>query len=321
MQRSSDNAFTLLELSIVLLIISVVMGGIMVIFSQSLDQRQVQETQVKMAAIQKALLDYRLAFNRIPCPADATQNMDATSNNYFGLEAANPGTCTAGTPAANFSIAAGTFTGSTTNASAIVTSVSSIAGLSAGTLVSGTGIAAGTSIASIDSATQITLDTAATATNVGVTISRNTIAGGMVPTKTLQLPDDYAIDGWGHRIMYMADVNLTASSGFANVPVTDSATNRITVNDSAATAKTTAAVYLLLSYGKNGHGAYSRSGGTARLANYTSADADELTNCHCDSSAAATAFSATFVQKPASIGAFDDLVLYATRADLRSLSE
>jgi len=321
MPRSHKKAFTLLELSVVLLIIGTVMGSIMVLFNQNIDQRQIQETNVKMSAIQQALLNYRRAFNRIPCPADATQSIDATSNNYFGVEGANMGTCISGTPAANFSLAASTFTGSTTNLSAIVTSVSSTAGLSVGTLVTGTGIPAGTSIASIDSSSQITLDTAATATNAGITISRYTVAGGMVPTKTLQLPDDYAIDGWGRRIMYMVDVNMTALYGAANIPVTDSATNRITVTGAASSAKTTGAVYLLLSFGKNGHGGYTRSGATTRISNYISADADELTNCHCNSSAVATAFSSSFIQKPSSIGAFDDIVVYGTRADLRSLSE
>lgn len=321
MQKSNNKAFTLLELSIVLVIISVVMGGAMVLFTQSLDLQQVKETQGKMAAIQEALLEYRRAFNRIPCPADMTQLMDATSSNNFGIEAANNGTCTGGTPAANFSMAASTFTGTTTNASAIITSVSSTTGLSIGTLVSGTGITAGSYIASIDSSTQITLDRPTTATNAGITISRYTVAAGMVPTKTLALPDDYAIDGWGRRMLYAVDVNLTAASGAANVPVSDSSTSRITVNDTSGAAKTTGAVYLLLSHGKNGHGSYNRSGSSTRLANYISADTTELTNCHCNSSAAATAFSVTFVQKSASVAAFDDIVVYATRADLRGLNE
>lgn len=320
-KRKNSRGFTLLELSIVLVIIATIMGGIMLVFNQSLDRKQEKETQMKMAAIQKALLDFRLAFNYIPCPADVTQNMDATSNNYYGVKAANPGFCTGGTPAANFATAGGSFTGSTTNASAIVTGIGSTAGLSVGMLLSGTGLAAGTAIASIDSATQITLNVAATATNSGTTISYNFIAGGMVPTKSLQLPDDYAIDGWGHRIMYMVDVNLTADGGFANVPVNDTATNRITVNDASGIPKTTSAVYLLLSYGRNGHGAYPQAGGSTRLANYISADADELTNCHCNASAAAAGFSSVFVQKPSLDGAFDDIVLYGTRADLRGSSE
>lgn len=321
MQKLNNKAFTLLELSIVLLIISVVMGGVMVVFNQSLEQKQTDETKVKMAAIQKALLDYRRAFSRIPCPADVTQLVDATSNNYYGIEAANNGTCIGGTPAANFSIAAITYTGTTTTSSKVVTTLSTVTGLSAGTLVSGTGIPAGTTIASVDSVSQITLDTEATASNVGTTITRNSIVGGMVPTKTLRLPDDYGIDGWGRRIMYMVDVNMTAAAGAANIPVTDSSTSRIAVKDLTGATKTTSAVYLLLSHGKNGHGGYGRSGGSARLANYISADLNELTNCHCNSSAVATAFALDFVQKIGTNGAFDDLVIYGTRADLSSLSE
>lgn len=467
MPRFSRKGFTLLELSIVLLIISVVMGGVMAIFSQSIEQQKLQETQVKMAEIQKALLDYRRSFKRIPCPADATQDIDATSNNYYGVEAANQGFCVSGIPvvaftgnttsgssvitnvnpmaglsvgtiifgtgipvgakivsidsatevtidqpttttgvaagivgsniSANYSLTPQTFignpavvpfSGDTTSGSSVITSVNPMAGLSAGTmvsgagipsgatiesvdsattqitlrndmlatatassvsltalsavitgsagfatnlsvgmLVSGTGIPAGTTIASIDGesasvATQITLDTVTTATNAGLTISYNSVVGGMVPTKALNLSDDYAVDGWGRRIMYAVDVNLTADSGFANVPITDIATNRITVKDATfGTVKTASAVYLLLSHGKNGHGAYSGSGGATRFSNSTSADADELTNCHCNGSAVDTGFSATFVQKPISVGAFDDLVVYGTRADLRSTSE
>lgn len=319
MQRS-DKAFTLLELSIVLIIISVIMGGAMVLFTRSLDLQQTKETQFKMAAIQDALLKYRRAFNRIPCPADVTRTMDATSSNYFGIEGANNGTCTGGTPAANFSVTASTFTGTTTNGSAVVTSVSSTTGLAVGTLVSGTGITAGSYITSIDSTTQITINNAATATNAGVTISIYTAVGGMVPTKTLSLPDDYAVDGWGRRIMYMVDVNMTAASGAANIPVTDSSTTRITVKDATGAAKTSSAVYLLLSYGKNGQGGYNRSGSSTRLGSISS-DADELTNCHCNANGTSGTFSSTFVQKPATIGVFDDLVLYAARADLRGFNE
>jgi hypothetical protein len=93
------------------------------------------------------------------------------------------------------------------------------------------------------------------------------------------------------------------------------------VNDASGVPKTTSAVYLLLSYGKNGHGAYPQAGGNARLANYISADADELTNCHCNTNAVDTGFSSIFVQKPLLAGAFDDIILYGTRADLRGGNE
>jgi len=48
-----------------------------------------------MNAIDQALLNYSVAFNRLPCPADLTRS---ASSQYYGVEAANPGTsnCTGG---------------------------------------------------------------------------------------------------------------------------------------------------------------------------------------------------------------------------------
>lgn len=62
-------------------------------------------------------------------------------------------------------------TGTTSNGSPIVTSVSALTGLAVGMSVSGTGIASGSVIASIDSSTQITLSKNATASNAGVTLT------------------------------------------------------------------------------------------------------------------------------------------------------
>lgn len=58
---------------------------------------------------------------------------------------------------------ANNYTGTLSSGSAVVTGMSSTAGLLAGMLVTGTGIAAGASVASVDSASQITLSAAATA--------------------------------------------------------------------------------------------------------------------------------------------------------------
>ena len=100
MKRKLERAgFTLLELSIVLAIIAVIATGSLTMFTASLQERQWQDTQDKLKAIQTALYNFRLANNRIPCPADVTL---ATTDPNFGVEAANPGTCTGGTPAANF---------------------------------------------------------------------------------------------------------------------------------------------------------------------------------------------------------------------------
>ena len=97
------SGYSLIEMCIVLAIITTVVASGMTIFSNSLQQRQFKDTQKKLDVIQQALLNFRTAYNRIPCPADATMAVGATSSNYFGIEAATPGTCTGSTPAANFS--------------------------------------------------------------------------------------------------------------------------------------------------------------------------------------------------------------------------
>lgn len=67
--------------------------------------------------------------------------------------------------------ASATVTGTTTADSAVVTSVSSTASLSAGMVVSGTGIPAFATIVSVDSGTQFTMDMAADTAGTGTTIT------------------------------------------------------------------------------------------------------------------------------------------------------
>lgn len=263
MRKTAKNGFSLLEMGIVLLIISVLTAGSIAIFSASISRQQRTETLSKLQLIQKTLADYFLINGRIPCPADAEYtfdgkiaSVDPVSGN-FGIEAANAGACVAGTPAAN----------------------------------------------------------QASGENVL----------GMVPTKTLRLPDDMAIDGWGRRIAYAVDRRMT---DFDQVAVTgmDDATVRFTVNDTSGTARTTQAAYVLISYGPNGHGAYPRSGGVTRI-DANSENANEQENCDCDEDVAEAALDGVFVQGPptedsANIdNAFDDMVAYGTRFDLRTPRE
>lgn len=95
----SQAGFTLLELTIVLLIIGTVLSGGVVVTAAMLTRMQTSETEHKLATIEEAILHYRRAFNRLPCPGDITIAPDAAN---FGMEAPDIGTCTGGTPAANF---------------------------------------------------------------------------------------------------------------------------------------------------------------------------------------------------------------------------
>ena len=218
-QRCGTGGFTLLELAVVLMIIALVLGGGMVTFTASLKAAQYNATVDRMDAIETALLNYSKAFNRIPCPASLTL---APADTNYGIEAANKGTCTGGTPAANSS--------------------------SSGTVE------------------------------------------GAVPTRSLQLPDDYMYDAWKRRFRYAVVASYTGTSTLPSC----AGVSGITVNDATGHSRTTASIYAIISQGANGHGGYTSNGVPF---NSSSTSADELTNCHCDSTGAAASYANSYVQK------------------------
>ena len=69
-----------------------------------------------------------------------------------------------------------TFTATTVSGSPTVTAIASTTGMYKGMAITGTGIPASTVILSVDSGTQITLSANATASNVGVTLTRSVLA-------------------------------------------------------------------------------------------------------------------------------------------------
>jgi prepilin-type N-terminal cleavage/methylation domain-containing protein len=93
------HGFTLIELSVVLLIIALIAGSGVVVGKSALESAQLASTYNRLNTIETALLAFRQN-GRLPCPADGTL---AASSSNFGVEAANLGSCTGGTPAANFS--------------------------------------------------------------------------------------------------------------------------------------------------------------------------------------------------------------------------
>ncbi|MCW5631895.1 MAG: hypothetical protein KIT17_01030 [Rubrivivax sp.] len=93
-----------------LVIIGVITGMSMSSGTMMIGSARESATREKLKAIDKALLAYRSAYNRLPCPADLTIAEGATN---FGVEGATPGTCTGGTPAANNTAAGVTNTGKT----------------------------------------------------------------------------------------------------------------------------------------------------------------------------------------------------------------
>jgi hypothetical protein len=123
-----------------------------------------------------------------------------------------------------------------------------------------------------------------------------TVEGG-VPTRALQLPDDYMYDGWGRKFRYAVDPTYTVASSLP-VPAggaCTASTSRITVNDASGAARTAAGAYAIISHGSNGHGAYTSSG---VVINAGSSSTDELRNCNCTAAGVYTGtYTPTYVQK------------------------
>lgn len=167
------------------------------------------------------------------------------------------------------------------------------------------------------------------------------IEGGVVPVRTLQLPDDFMFDGWGRRIFY------AVPSGFTNNQITNTTCDgttstacfidkdgqySINIKDGSGANLTDQAAYLLLSYGENGHGAYPKNGGATRIngfANtgnpYRTSSPAEMENAEFSNAGAATAFDHEFIDKEfvreddvtdASREYFDDIARWSKKGKL-----
>ncbi|MFO0389840.1 MAG: prepilin-type N-terminal cleavage/methylation domain-containing protein [Alphaproteobacteria bacterium] len=95
--HKARSGFTMLELSVVIVIIALITGMGTVATLGLVESAKSAATEKKLDEIEKALQVFRLKNNRLPCPASLTL---APSNVNYGLEGQPLGGCTTGTPAA-----------------------------------------------------------------------------------------------------------------------------------------------------------------------------------------------------------------------------
>jgi prepilin-type N-terminal cleavage/methylation domain-containing protein len=124
---------------------------------------------------------------------------------------------------------------------------------------------------------------------------------GAVPTRTINLPDDYAFDAWGRRFTYAVTALQTAPATYSR----DIGAIAITSDTSGTSVITPpgTAHYIILSHGLDGLGAYSFSGVLGTACNTAALDGE---NCNDDASFRRTLLTST------ATGAshFDDLVKF-----------
>src|SRR4051812_36708993 len=88
------------------------------------------------------------------------------------------------------------------------------------------------------------------------------VVGGVIPTKTIGLSDEYAVDGFGHRFGYVVDKRATLNSSCLTL-----ATGGINIKSSTGGTVQAQVMHAYISYGKSGYGAYPANGSAAGPAN------------------------------------------------------
>ena len=81
----SQHGFSLIEMAFVLVIVTLLLGGLLVPFSTQVEQKRIAETQKAMEEIKEALLGYAMANGRLPCPASSASGVPSTSCNFVGF--------------------------------------------------------------------------------------------------------------------------------------------------------------------------------------------------------------------------------------------
>lgn len=69
-----SGGFSLIELSVAILIMALIIGSILVPLTTQVGERRVAETRKLLAEVESALLGFAAAHGRFPCPAIATSN-------------------------------------------------------------------------------------------------------------------------------------------------------------------------------------------------------------------------------------------------------
>ena len=311
MPHHAQSGFSLLQLSIILTVGALMLAATLP--GGGGDEMSKQRiTLERMEKIEAATQQFMANNRRRPFPSDLTAAFSAAG---FGIEI---------TPSTDYSTTAPTtyFTNTTSgsynttlNSTTATYTSTPISGIYKGWLASAAGVLPNSAtsfswVEGITSATTITLNRPASATSAGGTIYfRNPLAAGGVPTKTLGLPDEYAIDGYGRRIVYMVDSRVTTNSGCMALQNNQlKGSLALSSSPSFGTDIYDNVMWALMSYGKDGQGAVGIQGSalTARIKTGNT-DSSTLYNAFYDSSQNKSFDVAGLVNKAAT-STFDDII-------------
>jgi len=243
----NNRAFTLLELSVVLIIISVILSTAISIGSTRIEAQRLKDTKNRIFLIDSAIKQYVLNYNRLPCPA--------------------VGSIAAPTPAAPAPVGFGIEARKTT----------------------------GDKECDVAQLTDNSLN----------------IVSGVVPHKDLGISPAAILDGWENNFTYVVDNRYTfeGSEVGLNGFLGEAVAPEININNSAGTNISANGVYLLISHGNNGYGAWPARG-IARNPLPANFDTDyPLENNNQENG---TDFDINFIQT-SHIERYDDIIFYRNK--------
>lgn len=92
MKINLKNGFTLIELTMVLMIIGLLLAGLIPTLSAQVEAQRINETRKQLEEIKEALIGFAISKGRLPCPADSTTptGMANASGVYSGTEYKDP---------------------------------------------------------------------------------------------------------------------------------------------------------------------------------------------------------------------------------------
>jgi len=150
---------------------------------------------------------------------------------------------------------------------------------------------------------------------------------GVVPTRKLNLPDEFMLDGWGRRISYAVDkeyadgvwhddITAPASRGQGSIEIQDIDGDERT-SQGTVEGVDVMAIYVLISHGRNGIGAWSQDGGS-RI-DFGSPSNMEIENAHVGGSAFDNEFIDDHIRgKKTDANYFDDYVVWKIKGQLQT---
>jgi prepilin-type N-terminal cleavage/methylation domain-containing protein len=85
MQAGRAGGFTLIELSVVVMVVALLLGSLLVPLTTQVEQRNVSETQKRLQEVRDALIGYAIVNGRFPCPAVSTGASTDTGTEQFSI--------------------------------------------------------------------------------------------------------------------------------------------------------------------------------------------------------------------------------------------